>query len=84
MMFEKEIKVNAEVTKTLFNAFLNAVKVTYGKNVTEKKIAEIKIGSPVFHNGLNIIVEKHNGIIKLSDGTTYDFIIATKEKLFTI
>ena len=79
-----ETKVNAEVAKSLFTAFSKAVKSTYHKEICKKKIAEIKVGAPVFHDGLNIVIEKRKGVIKLSDGTTYDFITATKEKLFTI
>lgn len=82
IMFGIDIKI--EVNKSLFRAFKYAVEKTYKRNVTEKKIAEIAIGAPVFHDGLNIVIEKRNGKIKLSDGTEYDFITATKEKLFTI
>ena len=76
--------VNAETKSTLFDAFKFAVKSVYRHDTIERKIADIKVGSPVFHNGLKFVKSKSNGKVVLTDGTTYDFITAIKTKLFTI
>ena len=79
-MFNVEVTVN----NTLFNAFSFAVKSTYRRMPVKRKIADIKVGTPVFHDGLTFVKAKKNGTVILADGTIYDFMTSVKTGIYTI
>lgn len=77
-------KVNAKVDETLKKCFIETVKEVCGTNPANKKIADIQVGKPVYHNGLQFVISRKNGITTLSDGTKYDFLTSIKKYLLTI
>ena len=76
-------RVSEKVNEDLKRCFVSTIKDVCGTEPTNKKIIEIQIGKPVFHNGLQFVVSRKNGITTLSDGTKYDFLTGIKECLLT-
>lgn len=77
-------KIEKATNETLKKCFIETAREVCGVEPTKKKISDIQIGKPVFHNGLTFIVSRKNGITILSDGTEIDFLTSVKEYLLTI
>ena len=76
-------RVSEKVNESLKKCFVSTIKEVCGTEPTKRKISDIQVGKPVFHNGLQFVVSRKNGITKLSDGTTYSFLTSIKEYLLT-
>ena len=76
--------VKAEVNNVLFNSFKTACEKVYKTEPIKKKIAEIKIGSPIFTNALHFVTNKKNGFVTLSNGEKIDYLTATKITAYTV